>query len=378
MASYDDELSQIVAQLNRSAPGTPRNDSKRSSLDPLLALAARSQASDILLIAGSPVAMRIRGELSASGSVISAEDIRSFILPLLDNPQLKRLEAEKSLDLSLMREQSRFRVNLHYQRGSLAAAIRLLPSQIPTLESLNLPFSLSTIADRRQGLILVTGAAGSGKSSTLAALIGLINSKRRCHVVTIEDPVEYQHPNKNSIIEQIEIGSDASGFAQALRSILRQSPDVILVGEMRDRETMSAVLTAAETGHLVLTTLHTNDAPQAISRIMDSFPASDQPQIRQQISLALGGVVTQQLVPAATGSSRYPAMEIMMASDAVRNLVRKAEDHQLLTQISISRAEGMMTMEQSLTDLVRTSKITRDTAYAHCFRPRDLRRYLES
>jgi twitching motility protein PilT len=270
----------------------------------------------------------------------------------------------------------RFRANIHYQRGTLAASIRLLPAKIPTLESLHLPAAMARLAERRNGLVLVTGPTGCGKTSTLAALIDLINTKRRDHIVTIEDPIEYQHPSRSSIVEQIEVGHDTPEFVRSLRSILRQSPDVILVGEMRDPETMATVLTAAETGHLVFSTLHTNDAVQAVNRILDSFAAGQQPQIRQQLSLALRAVVAQQLVPGVDGASRYPALEIMMASDAVRNLIRRGEDHQLRSQISIGRAEGMMTMEQSLVELVRTSRISRETALAHCFRPEDLRQYL--
>ena len=271
----------------------------------------------------------------------------------------------------------RFRANIHHQRGTLAASIRLLPARIPTIESLHLPAALARIADRRQGLVLVTGATGCGKSSTLAAMIDLINTRRRTHIVTIEDPVEYQHVNRSSIVEQIEVGHDTPDFVNSLRSILRQTPDVILVGEMRDPETMATVLTAAETGHLVFSTLHTNDAAQSVSRILDSFPASHQGQMRQQMSLALLAVVAQQLVPAADGINRYPALEIMMATDAVRNLIRKGEDHQLRSQLTIGRGEGMMTMEQSLAELVRAGRILRETAFAHCFRPEELRRVLE-
>jgi twitching motility protein PilT len=224
--------------------------------------------------------------------------------------------------------------------------------------------------------VLVTGPTGCGKTSTLAALIDLINSRRRDHIVTIEDPIEYQHPNRSSIVEQIEVGHDTPEFARSLRSILRQSPDVILVGEMRDADTMATVLTAAETGHLVFSTLHTNDAVQAVNRILDSFPAGQQPQIRQQLSLALRAVVAQQLIPAVDGVNRYPALEMMMATDAVRNLIRRGEDHQLRSQISIGRAEGMMTMEQSLAELVRAGRISREMALAHCFRVEDLRQYL--
>ena len=304
--------------------------------------------------------------------------MRSLILPLLGPGQYEELRRAKSLDLGFVRESlGRFRANLHYQRGTLAACIRLLPSRIPTLESLHLPAILARLAERRQGLILVTGPTGCGKTSTLAALIDLINTRRRDHIVTIEDPIEYQYPNRNSIVEQIEIGHDTPDFANSLRSILRQSPDVILVGEMRDQETMATVLTAAETGHLVFSTLHTSDTSQAVSRILDSFPAGNQPQIRQQLSLALLAVVAQQLLPAAGGAGRYPALEIMVATDAVRNLIRRGDDHQLRTQLTMGRAEGMMTMEQSLAELVRQGHILRETAFAHCFRIDDLRRHLE-
>jgi twitching motility protein PilT len=385
LSAYNDELASIVAELNSSSPAAtrsaipPTRSTSSSSFDQLLALAARSSASDVLLVAESGIAMRIQGELTSStGPALTTLDIQNLVMPLIDATQSKRLQTEKTLDVSFAREGiGRIRMNLHYQRGTLAAAIRLLPSQIPTLDSLHLPLSLAKLAEARHGLVLITGASGCGKSSTLAALIGRINAQRRCHIVTIEDPIEYHHSNQRSLIEQIEIGADASGFAPALRTILRQNPDVILVGEMRDEETVAAALSAAETGHLVLSTLHTNDAPQAVSRILDSFPSAHQQQIRQQLSLALTAVVSQQLVPAVTGVGRYPAVEVMAGTSAVRNLIRKGEEHQLLTQISIGRGEGMMTMEQSLATLVRTGKITRETAWAHCFRIKDLERYLE-
>jgi twitching motility protein PilT len=290
---------------------------------------------------------------------------------------LDELQKRKSVDLSFMRENlGRFRVNIHHQRGTLAASIRLLPSRIPSLESLHLPLSLAKLAERRQGLVLVTGPTGCGKSSTLAALIDIVNTKRAAHVVTIEDPVEYQHANRSAIVEQIEVGRDTPDFAVTLRSIMRQTPDVILVGEMRDAETIATALTAAETGHLVFSTLHTNDAIQSMSRILDSFPAGNQPQIRQQLSLTMAAVVAQQLVPGVDGVNRWPAVEIMIATDAVRALIRKGDDHQLRSQISVGRAEGMTTMEQSLADLVRVGRITRETAYAHGYRTDDLQRYL--
>jgi len=381
MSEYNEELSQIVAELNRAAPsqksGGQRTAQSTASLDRLLELAARRGASDIVLVAGAPAILRIGGALAPGvGEALDAEEVRSLVTPLLEPWQFEELQKKKSVDLSFAREGlGRFRMNIHHQRGTLAASIRLLPSRIPTLESLRLPATLAKLAERRQGLVLVTGPTGCGKSSTLAAFIDIVNSRRAAHVVTIEDPVEYMHTNRIAVIEQIEVGRDTPDFAGTLRSIVRQTPDVILVGEMRDAETIAMALTAAETGHLVLSTLHTNDAIQAVSRILDCFPAANQPQIRQQLSLALLAVISQQLAPGVDGT-RYPAVEIMIANDAVRALVRKGDDHQLRSQISTGRAEGMMTMEQSLADLVRANRITRETAYAHCFRPDDLQRYL--
>jgi len=382
VAVYDDELAQIVADLNRVAPGsrpahTPSGQGT-ATLDQLLVLAARQGASDVLLIAGVPVSLRVNGGLTAAaGPALTEEDTRNLLLPLLLTKQYQDLQQNRSVDLCFTREGiGRFRANIHHQRGTLAGSIRLLPDKIPSLESLHLPATLRRLAEARQGLILITGPTGCGKSSTLAALVDLINTQRRNHIVTIEDPIEFMHSNRSSIVEQIEVGSDTPDFASSVRGILRQTPDVILVGEMRDPETIATVLTAAETGHLVLSTLHTNDAAQAVSRILDSFPAGNQPQIRQQISLALLAVIAQQLIPSANDRERYPAVEIMIATHAVRNLIRRGEDHQIHTAIGTGRADGMITMEQSLAELVNAGKISRDTALAHCFRIEELRQYL--
>jgi len=382
VSSYENELEAIVAELNRAAATSrepkPEEAKSSASLDPMLAQAVRRGASDLLLIAHAPVTFRINGSLTAAARpALAPEETRSLLLPLLSTTQQQGLERDKSVDLCFTREGiGRFRANIHFQRGTLAASLRLLPDKIPTLESLHLPPALKRLGEARQGLVLVTGATGCGKSSTLAALVDLINTQRRDHVVTIEDPVEYVHTNRDSIVEQIEVGRDTPDFASSVRSVLRQNPDVILVGEMRDTETIATVLTAAETGHLVLSTLHTNDTSQAVSRILDSFPAGRQQQVRQQLSLALLAIVAQQLVPAADKGGRYPAVEIMSATHAVRNLIRRGEDHQIYTAIGTGRAEGMITMEQSLADMVRSGRITRDTALAHCFRLEDLKRYL--
>lgn len=389
MSEYESDLSQLVYELNRSVPGakvaskTPMEAieplaERKISLDAYLTQAVERKASDVLLVAGSGATLRINGLLTpATGRTLSAEEIRHLLLPILSADQVKELEARQALDLCFARPSlGRLRANIHYQRGTIAASIRLLPSQAPTLESLNLPPVLGSLIDRRQGLILLTGPTGSGKTSTMAALIHLINLRRREHIITIEDPVEYQHSNRNSIVEQIEVGRDTPSFAQAVRSVLRQNPDVILIGEMRDAETMAAALTAAETGHLVLSSLHTNDAAQTVSRLLDCFPASNQAQIRQQLSLALLAVIAQQLVPAIGQVGRYPALEIMVATTGIRNLIRTVQDHQIRSQISTGSADGMITMDQSLAELARTRRISRETAMAHCYHPDELRSLL--
>jgi twitching motility protein PilT len=382
MPDYDNELERLVAELNRVAPGL-RNTAAEvpqgsASTDQMLAYAARRGASDMLIVAGAAITLRVDGVLAPAGPILTERDTCNLMLPLLTNRQYQELQRAKSVDFCFASESAgRCRANIHYQRGTLAGSIRLLPGRVPTLESLHLPAALAQLLERRQGLVLVTGPTGCGKTSTLAALINVINTVRNAHIVTIEDPIEFVHPNRLSVIEQIEVGHDAPDFATSVRSILRQNPDVILVGEMRDAETIATVLTAAETGHLVFSTLHTNDTSQTVSRILDSFPAGNQPQIRQQLSLALLAVIAQQLVPGTDGG-RYPVLEVLVATPAVRNLIRRGEDHQLYSCISTSRANGMVTMEQSLAEMVRLRRISRESALAHCFRHEQLCGYLDS
>jgi twitching motility protein PilT len=324
------------------------------------------------------VVLRVNGALTTGvGRVMSDSDVRGILLPILTAEQQKELQHRRSLDFSFVRKSiGRFRANFHYQRGTLAAAIRVLPEQVPTLEGLHLPPGLAHLAERRQGLVLLTGPTGCGKSSTIAALIELVNSRRRDHIITIEDPIEYEHANRNSVVEQIEVGHDTPSFAEAVRAAVRQIPNVILIGEMRDADTMAAALTAAETGHLVFSSLHTNDAAQTVLRILDIFPSSYQSQIRQQLSLALLAVISQRLVPVASGAGRLPAVEIMLATSAIRNLIRLGNDHQLRAHIETSRLDGMVTMEQSLADLVRMGQITRESAFDHAHHPEELRRHM--
>ena len=376
MGEYEGELNRLVDELNRSAR-RERSDDK-TVLDQLLAAAGQRNASDLLLVAGSAVILRVNGALTPGvGRVMSDADLRGLLLPILTAEQQKELQTRRSLDFSFVRKSiGRFRANFHFQRGTIAAAIRVLPEQVPTLENLHLPPGLATLADRKQGLVLLTGPTGCGKSSTLAALLELVNTKRRDHIITIEDPIEYEHSNRTSVVEQIELGHDTPSFAEAVRAAMRQVPNVILIGEMRDAETMSAALTAAETGHLVFSSLHTNDAAQTVLRILDIFPAGYQSQIRQQLSMALLAVISQRLLPAANGAGRLPVVEIMLATSGIRNLIRQGHDHQIRAHIETSRLDGMMTMEQSLAELVRTERVTREAAFEHSHHPEELRRHL--
>ena len=342
-------------------------------LDRLLAGLVQRQASDLLLIAGLPPIFRVNGRLVKMEDVapLDGEEVGRMLQPHVGAKERQDLEERGSTDFTLRLARGgdhdtgfgaawRFRVNLHRQRGEPAAAIRALPSEIPTLASLNLPPILAELVKPSRGLILVCGPTGSGKSSTLAAMVGEINRSRTSHVITIEDPIEYEHRSIRSVLEHVEVGRDARSFHEALRASLRQDPDVILVGEMRDLETVATALTAAETGHLVLSTLHTNDAQQAVHRIVDVFPPAQQSQIRHQLALALHAIVVQQLVPRADGRGRVPAVELLLANYAVRHHIRSDKLEKLYNEIALGKRQGMFSLEESLARLVQQGAIDVD------------------
>lgn len=375
----DEELEQLVRELNEGGevrrnerPLAPASVPEGNPIERLLIEVAQRGASDLLLVSGNPPVMRIGGRLAAAGAPpLDSEEIERMFAGFLSESARQRLEAEGAADFSLRLSKSasdddrrawRFRVNVHRQRGTLAAAIRSLPTEIPTLAQLHLPAQLAELVKPTRGLVLVCGPTGSGKTTTLAALVGEINRNEARHVVTIEDPIEFEHRSASSIVEQVEIGRDAPSFAAALRSALRQDPDVILVGEMRDLETVSIALTAAETGHLILSTLHTSDAAQAIHRIIDVFPAAQQNQVRQQVALSLNAIVCQQLIPRSDVAGRAVAVEVLIANQPVRNHIRQGKLQQFTTEMTIGKRQGMITLEDSLARLVRAGLITLDEA----------------
>jgi twitching motility protein PilT len=351
-----------------------------NAIDELLASMVERNASDLHLTAGSPPVIRVNGRLERLTDYdnLDADVTRDLVYRIVSTEQQKQLETKRQLDFShSVPGLARFRVNAYFQRASIGAAFRLIPAEIKTLEQLNLPDRLYELADKPRGLVLVTGPTGSGKSTTLASLLDHVNRTRHEHILTIEDPIEFLHWHRTCIVNQREIGPDATTFAEALRAALRQDPDVILVGEMRDLETIGTALTAAETGHLVFATLHTQSAPQTIDRIIDVFPAEQQDQVRVQLSGTLQGIVTQNLIPTADGRGRVAALEILIPDDAVRNLIRTAKIEQIYSVMQTSTGRGMLTMEQSLADLVMRRVITSDVAFARSSRPDQLLGLLE-
>jgi twitching motility protein PilT len=330
----------------------------------LLRYAVDKDASDLHLTEGLPPTLRINGLLQHTAyPVLTRDDSKKAIYSILNDEQKIRFETELELDMSLyIPDLSRFRVNVHIQRGSVEAAFRIIPSTIKTIEELGLPPVVADLARKSNGLVLATGPTGMGKSTTLAAMVDIINSERQDLIISVEDPIEYVHKNKGSIIKQREVGSDTKSFASALKHALRQDPDVILVGEMRDLETISTVITAAETGHLVLSTLHTPDAPQTIDRLIDIFPPYQQKQVMTQLAGCLQGVVCQQLLPRKDGNGRIVACEIMTGTSAVRSLIREQKTEQLATVIQTSAKHGMITMDKTLKKLYDDGLIEEDVA----------------
>src|SRR3954449_1338639 len=340
---------------------------------------AEERASDVHLSPGFPPAMRLKGKivpLEEYGPLLPQET-RDTVYSLLNDDQRKRFESRKQLDLAYaVPGVARFRVNCFFQRGSISAAFRRIPHEIPQLEELGLPAVLEEFTKKPRGFVLVTGPTGSGKSTSLAAMMDIINREREEHILTIEDPIEFLHGHKKCIVNQREIGADAENFSLALTSALREDPDVILVGEMRDLETMATALTAAETGHLVFATLHTQSTAQTIDRIIDIFPAEQQAQVRMQLSIGLQGIVTQQLLPTADGSGRVVACEVLVPTPAVRNLIREGKTHQIYSAIQTSGSLGMQTMDAHLAQLVRMGRITRKLAEQRASVPEELKRLL--
>jgi twitching motility protein PilT len=336
------------------------------------------QASDLHLTAGSPPMIRHHGKLHALDyPSLTPQTTREVIYSILTNDQRQRLETDWQIDFAYsIPGRARFRVNSYFQRAALSAAFRLIPHEIPTLSKLDLPPVIEEFTKKPRGFVLVTGPTGSGKSTTLAAMLDLINEVRHEHILTIEDPIEFLHKHKRCIVNQRELGADAASFGLGLKAALRQDPDVILVGEMRDLETIATALTAAETGHLVFATLHTQDTAQTVDRIVDVFPPEQQQQVRVQLSVALQGIVTQQLVPKADGRGRVCACEILVPTPAVRNLIREGKTHQIYSALQTGGQFGMQTMDAALAQLVREHKITRELAGARSSAPEELRRLM--
>lgn len=329
----------------------------------LVTYAVKNHASDIHITAGLSPVLRINGNLiNYNEKILNPDDIGELTNQILNEDQIIELNKKGEFDtLFCVPEIGRFRINVYKQRGSYGIAIRTIPLEVPTVEALGLPKIVRDFAMLPRGLVLVTGPTGSGKSTTLASIIDLINKEKRCHILTLEDPIEYSHKHNKSIVNQREIGEDSQSFSNALRSGLRQDPDVILVGEMRDLETMSIAITAAETGHLVFSTLHTIGAAKTIDRIIDVFPPHQQQQVKVQLSSVIEGVISQQLLPKANKKGRVAAFEIMVANPAIRNLIREDKTYQIDTSIQTGKKQGMQTMDNSLLELYNRGIISQDT-----------------
>jgi twitching motility protein PilT len=368
-----DDINRLIAELNSGAPRletgsgdaeeSPSEHAPDGKLEAWLAQLVARRGSDLLLVADAPPAVRRDGAFQfLDADRLTGPEIERAVLPALSGAARRAYKEKWNADGSLKRGGQRFRVNLHRERGRAAAAIRALPAEPPTLSSLGLPDEVARLARLPRGLVLVTGPTGSGKTTTLAAMVGEINRSSARHVVTIEDPIEYEHAHRSSVIEQIEIGIDAPDFASALRAALRQAPDVLVIGEMRDPETMSIALAAAETGHLVLSTLHSSDTAGAVARLADSFPPERQATVRQEIAMSIAAILSQHLLPRSDGRGRIVAVELLLATDGARQHIRKNALHHLHQEIAIGRKIGATSLEQSLARLVKEGLVTAEEA----------------
>jgi twitching motility protein PilT len=346
----------------------------------LLRVVVEHKGSDLHLGANTVPHMRVDGKLiPMDDKILDPEAAKILIYGILSDEHRARFERDKELDFAFtIQGLSRFRVNIFSQRGTVGAAIRVLPFKIMSFEECGLPaHTVRNFCKKQKGLVLVTGATGSGKSTTLAAMVDYINTMRDCHIITIEDPIEYVHENKKSIIDQREVGQDTHSFGQALKHVLREDPDVILIGEMRDLETIESALIIAETGHLVFATLHTSDSVQTINRVIDVFPARQQQQVRTQLSFVLISIISQQLIPIPDGKGRVLAFEVLVANHAIRSLIREAKAHQIYSLIQTGQKDNMQTMNHALFDLYSTGQITKEEAIASTSELHDLERMLE-
>jgi twitching motility protein PilT len=374
-------VSEVESLLQRGIPAEAANGDLPLHIDDLLRYAVSVGASDLHLTAEMPGSIRLHGAIRPIEGcpALDNEMIRNMVFGILPASQRERFEEESELDTShSIAGVGRFRVNVSLQRGTVAAALRPIPHEMPEFDTLGLPDAIKSFTDLRRGLVLVTGPTGSGKSTTLASLVDIINRTKPLHIVTVEDPIEFLHDHKRSIITQREVGEDTKSFSEALRRVLRQDPDVILVGELRDLETISMALTAAETGHLVFGTLHTQDCPQTIDRMIDVFPTNQQEQIRVMLAATLEGVVTQQLIVNADGTGRIPCSEVLVCTSAIRNLIRQSKSHQIYSLMQVGGSFGMQTMDQGLAALVKDGLISESIAYDRSSNEEDLRNHLNT